>query len=404
MKICFVTIYPPRGEKYSKSDGVAVYSKNLANALLSNNKNTELVVLAEKQTCRTEYYENDVKVIRCWNRGFFYPIQIFRGILRHGHKLDVIHVQHEPVLYGSGLLIALFPVMLLLLKLLREPIVVTMHATIPLSKLNDTFMKENYLKTKPSVLRLGILIMTKLISYFADKVIVHEPYFGKVLVEEYGIAREKISIIPHGIEEVKESINPEKAKEILGVKGKKTLLFFGYITNYKGLHILIDSFRYLTDKNLTLLVVGGENLRLQGKPKFERYVHSLKKRASHISNQIRFLGFVPEKMVPLCFSAADLMVLPYTTIMSTSGPLMQCIAYKRPFLLSEAFKDVINNIDVLFNNNSKDLAKKIEKSLSEEEFKIKSQRTAEILLQASSWSSVACKTANLYREVNQCTQ
>lgn len=398
VKVGMISVYPPKASTHSGP--VEAYAKNLATSIVPNNQDVNLIIFADKLDNKgDEYIENSIKVVRCWSRGFFYWLHIFREVLRRKGEVDAIHVQHEYFIFGNILTAALFPFMLLLLKFLRKPIIITLHGVVPLSGLNATFARENNLKGDPSILKLGLWIVTRAISYLAKKVIVHEDYLGNVLVTEYGIKKEKITVIHLGIEEGNVSIKQEMSKETLGVKGKKVVMFFGFLGGYKGLDILIDAFGNIADNDYTLLIVGGENPRKQRDREYKEYIQYLKDNAAIISNGIRFTGFIPEEEIPLYFSAADVVVLPYTTVMSSSLPLALCIAYKRPFLLSEPFKVIISDEDLLFKNNPEALKNKIEEFFSDKGLKEKSLKYGEMLFQERSWTKVGCDTAKLYREL-----
>ena len=110
----------------------------------------------------------------------------------------------------------------------------------------------------------------------------------------------------------------EEARRVLGVRGKRVLLFFGYVRAYKGLHVLIRAIAALPrEMDLHLMVVG------------EFYDDEQKYRAL-----IRELGvedritinsdYVPNEMVGRYFSASDVVVLPY--ISATQSGIAQ-IAY-----------------------------------------------------------------------------
>lgn len=398
VKVGMLSVYPPKGSKHCGA--LESYAKNLTTSIVSNHRDVELIVFADKlDNIEDEYTENNIKIVRCWSRGIFYWFQIFRQVLRRKGEVDAIHIQHEYFHFGNILTAALFPFMLLLLKFLRKPIVVTLHGVVPLSGLDATFARENNIKGNPHILKLGLWAITRAISYLANKVIVHESYLGQVLTEEYGIKYEKIALIPLGIEEGNTVIDRERSKEILGVKGEKVVMFFGYISGYKRLDTLIDAFGNLADNDHTLFIVGGENPRKQGDPEYKEYIQYLKDKASTISIKIRFTGFIPEEEIPLYFSAADVVVLPYTTVMSSSLPLALCIAYKRPFLLSEPFKVIISDEDLLFKNNPEALKNKIEEFFSDKGLKEKSLKHGEMLFQERSWTKVGCDTAKLYREL-----
>jgi glycosyltransferase involved in cell wall biosynthesis len=250
--------------------------------------------------------------------------------------------------------------MLLLLKLLNKPIVVTIHGVIPLSQLNKIFMKENRINGNLNILKFGLFSITKMICSFSNIVIVHEKYFKTVLSKQYKIQKKRICVIPHGIEERNDVIKKSKAKEILRVKNKKVLLFFGYLAGYKGIETLIDVFQYIKDKNCVLFIAGGYHPRLKRDSKYLRYIETLKKRAKNTSQNIIFTGHVPEEKISLYFSSADLVIFPYKVAMASSGPMTFAISYEKPFIVSESMKNILSLPFMTFENNPKSLAKKIE--------------------------------------------
>jgi glycosyltransferase involved in cell wall biosynthesis len=84
---------------------------------------------------------------------------------------------------------------------------------------------------------------------------------------------------------------------------KKTLLFFGFIRDYKGLDVLIKAFDLLDDSYQ--LVIAGETYG--SFDKYQQLIDSIKKR-----NQVFvFNDYISDNEVPLFFSAADVCVLPY---------------------------------------------------------------------------------------------
>lgn len=101
-----------------------------------------------------------------------------------------------------------------------------------------------------------------------------------------------------------ERIPREEALKELGLEdGKKNLLFFGLIRDYKGLDILLEAFGKLDDSY---------NLIVAGEPygsfsKYEAIINS-----SPAKDRIKlFTRYIKDSEVKLFFSASDLAVLPY---------------------------------------------------------------------------------------------
>ncbi len=95
----------------------------------------------------------------------------------------------------------------------------------------------------------------------------------------------------------------EACKKLNIPTDKKTLLFFGFIRDYKGLDLLIDAMSKLGDDYH--LVIAGE---VYGDySKYEKQIDKLDIR-SKVSNFVRYIS---DEEVPLFFSSADVCVLPY---------------------------------------------------------------------------------------------
>jgi glycosyltransferase involved in cell wall biosynthesis len=125
--------------------------------------------------------------------------------------------------------------------------------------------------------------------------------------------------------------------------------------------------------------------------------------ASDAYGQIIFTGFLPEYEVPVYFSAADLVVLPYNTPeLFTSGPLMLAIGYEKPIAVSNipSFKDLIQMEEALFERASPEsLAKKLELMLTDNGLRYKVLAHIRNIKMLNSWENIGLKTCMIYREI-----
>ncbi len=394
--MAMISIYPPPNSKHSKMGGVASYTHNLVNSMPKNE--LDITVFANiLPDIELDYIENNIKIKRCWNKGILYPFQIFYNIL--SSKMDIIHIQHEYFLYGNGISAAMFPMLQFLLKILNKKIIVTIHGIIPLSKLNDEFIEQNKLKGKKIILRTELYWLTKLIIKLSDNIIVHEDKLKEILQREYVCDSSKINVVYHGVEDRRDLIENDKAKQILGYQDKKIVLFFGYLTGYKGIELLIDAFNYIDNKDIILIIAGGEHPRLKEDENYKGYIKGLKDKAAKTGNNIIFTGFIPEENIGTYFSAADLVVCPYTIFMSSSGPLSLSLTYLRPFIVSEQLKDLIGD-ELTFRNDPKDLAKKIDTIIGiNNSLKESSLNLCTLLREKRLWNSVSKQTCQIYNSI-----
>lgn len=386
------------GQKYAAGErALSWYTANLLSALPNDDLDYE--VYANKLTGQpyTSRVGENTQIIRCWKLSALSVFQIASQIAKS--KPDLVHVQHEIFQFGKGIFALITPLLFVAIKAMQIPSVVTLHAVPPLSKIDVSFMRKYGSRIPPLLVRIAFWSVIWSIVLLSDRVVVLGEEFAQILVKEYLLSRQKIVVIPHGIEMRDDNIDREKAKTKLGLRNKLVILFFGNLTGYKGLEILIDSMGNLEKihHNLALVIAGGDTpgLKVAGE---QAYSDRLKQRAQGISPNIRFTGFVEEIDIALYFGAADLLVLPYTMVMSSGGPLALAVSYNTPFLVSTALATVVDLDDAIFEPTVHSLVEKIDRFINNDdmrreiidyELKLRSER---------SWSHIGEQTTKLYRD------
>ena len=119
------------------------------------------------------------------------------------------------------------------------------------------------------------------------------------------VDKEKVILLPHpSYDQFGARINKQQARKELRIdESKKTLLFFGIIRHYKGLDLLIEAFGLLDD-SYQLLIAG----EIYGKD--DQLIQAIQSNAN--AKRIYFRNeFVPDATIPIYFSAADFLILPY---------------------------------------------------------------------------------------------
>jgi glycosyltransferase involved in cell wall biosynthesis len=335
------TIYPSQG-------GVATYTRYLVDQLIKNEEN--LIVLADKLNCSEK--EPDY-VIRCWDKNWKYPFQIIKEVSKR--KINIVHIQQELNIFGGKETALLLPLLIFLLRLKRIKVIITFHGVIPLNEVTNEFLEENGYTGNPILLSFGLKLLYSLIGLFSNKIIVHEPKF-KDYLKYYLINLNKVIVIKHGVKEMKQLIPKSIARKKLGVKNKYTFLYFGYITGYKGLELIIKTLKDLEDDDFNFLIIGSRHPRLKNNPAYIKYYVSIKKYFEK-DKRCKFFDYAKEEEVNYYFRAADCAIFPYTVQMSSSGPMALAIANETLCIASEVFKGVL--IDELIFNKDKDDLKKL---------------------------------------------
>jgi D-inositol-3-phosphate glycosyltransferase len=221
---------------------------------------------------------------------------------------DVIHIQ--------GAALPVFDQYLLKPLSKKLPVVLTVHDCMPHFERfvsRESFMRKNL--------------------QIPHRLIVHYENGSEQLVKHWGINKDMIDVIPHGIVPVKNSLQKMDARKKLGIpENKKVLLFFGSIRENKGLNILLKSMKEVVSQNSdVLLVIAGAVPR---DTSFQPYQDIIEK--NNLSQNIRkIIEFIPDEEVDYYFAACDDVVLPYIRFESQSGVLLRAYAHKKPVIVSD---------------------------------------------------------------------
>jgi glycosyltransferase involved in cell wall biosynthesis len=188
--------------------------------------------------------------------------------------------------------------------------------------LMNIFMKFYYLS-------LGLVV---------NEVVVLSPVLKKRILKY--VLKKKASYQFHPVWQQTKRVNKEdKLRKELGIANKsKVLMYFGFVTWYKGADWLVKSFHRLSRigviPNWHLVIAGGASFTLTSKSYYRKYYDELIEIAKNNPN-ISISGFVPDNQVGNYFKLADLLMFPYRSIIGASGCMAQAIAYKKPFVMSE---------------------------------------------------------------------
>lgn len=132
------------------------------------------------------------------------------------------------------------------------------------------------------------------------------------LVEQEGVARERLRVIPNGIDPHAFATAPdtETAKAKLGLQGKSVLGFTGFVREWHALDRVIEFLARYPDPACMLFVVGDGPVRADLETLAAR--HGLRDR-------VRFTGVVPRDAIPAHVASFDVALQPAAT--SYASPL-----------------------------------------------------------------------------------
>jgi len=137
-------------------------------------------------------------------------------------------------------------------------------------------------------------------------------------------------VIPHALYDQYPRIDKIDAKKKLSIKEEFIILSFGLIRKYKGVTYLISAFEELPDE-----IIGNSRLLIVGEIWEERQVLMHQINASRYKDKITLIDeYIPDDRLPLYFSAADTVVLPYTRA-SQSGIAHIAMCFGTPIIVSK---------------------------------------------------------------------
>ncbi|MDO8469126.1 MAG: polysaccharide pyruvyl transferase family protein [Candidatus Peribacter sp.] len=294
-----------------------------------------------------------IRIERCFRGNSLGFLRLLR-IIRQRH-FDLVHFQHETHLYGGPLSLLLFPLFIGLARFVTTP-VVTLHHVVRPTQVNALFAQMHHTHIPPVFIRWGYRIFFRLLGFLAPSIIVHNDLFREVLVQDYAIPAEHITVIPHGVEDptmaalscdraelLRQFHIPKDAGTIFG--------FFGYFTGYKGIEFLLEEFgKHVLKFPQSVLLIGGLPAEAHAEKKsYQSYVNGLRQLAEKTApGRVIWHGAVHDDRVGQYFRLIDCLVLPYRLCFASSGPLSYAIGSQTPFLASEELRPIVPYDSLLF--------------------------------------------------------
>jgi D-inositol-3-phosphate glycosyltransferase len=244
-----------------------------------------------------------------WVRGLRFAwgsLQALPGARCSGHQLAHFHFFHVGPLELFNVLLA---------RSLGMRVVITAHDV-------EAF-KEG----------ISVPLFVRWVYRAAKRVIAHSQVAKRELIQELGVAEQKIDVIAHGnyLASIPAGITREMARAHFGIPSdRRVLVFFGQIKDVKGLEILLEGFALALQKDRSLhLLIGGR----VWKTDFSKYQDIIDRHGLAPSCSLH-IRYIPDDEVAYFYRCADLVVLPYLRIYQ-SGVVLLAMSYGSPVLVSD---------------------------------------------------------------------
>jgi glycosyltransferase involved in cell wall biosynthesis len=177
------------------------------------------------------------------------------------------------------------------------------------------------------------LLDYRLVARWSHAIIAHSQAARALLVARYG-ALPQCVVIPHGsyVGLYGPPRDQPASRAALGLpEAGPVMLCLGTLRPYKNIEGLIDAFGALPAAARGTLLIAGA-------PKSAIYAEALRRRAAAVPGVDLRAEFVADAELPSYLAAADLVVLPYRSLL-TSGILLWALSYARP-VVAPAFGPV----------------------------------------------------------------
>jgi len=324
--IVYVSTFPPR------ECGIATFTQDLMNSFDEMYNPCEEAKIVAMNFDKTSQYSYDKKKVifqisQPDEESYIKAAQYLNNL----NQVALVNVQHEFGIfggsYGSHLLV--------FLRELKKPVVITFHTVLPTpnKELHDiVFAINNHI--------CGIIVMTQ-----SSK---------NILIKDYSIDSDKISVIPHGIHPVPFT-DSKKAKHDLGYSKNITISTFGLLSKGKGIEYGIEAMASVVKKfpNAVYLIIGATHpviLKNEG----EIYRNTLVKKVHNLKleNNVFFYNRYLEINELLNFlEATDIyLALPQDPNQAVSGTLSYALGSGKPVVstsFAQAKEDVTDEVGIL---------------------------------------------------------
>lgn len=374
--------------------GMALYSYKLANALADQGLQVTLFVDDQYELDSLPARFNKIKVLSSKNVSIGsnqHPIIRIANIVGahlHNwyefyhyvkkHRPEIIHIQPQFYLVDWHILSHL--------KKTNTKLVLTVHDVIP-----HKFYTRHFGW-------LELLILQYMYNK-ADRLIVHAETNKQQLLASFSVDEHKVVVVPHGeysLAGISQEISDTGARSALNLKDNdKVILYFGYIRKTKGIDILLKAFDRVAERfSDVVLVITGSVIQGESFSEHRQIINKMKCRS-----RIKcFLKYVEHQHVPIFFTPADIVVLPYLEFHSQSGVLHLAHGFGKPVIVSNVggLPEVVEDHEtglIVPPGDVNRLAEAMGCLLENEGLRIKiGQRAREMAMERFSWEIIAKAT------------
>ncbi|MDP4282210.1 MAG: glycosyltransferase [Bacteroidota bacterium] len=375
-EILFITSYPPR------VCGIATYSQDLIKALNNKFSNSlSIKVCALESGDETFSYPGEVKYILKTSLATEYEKLV--SIINNDNDIQIVLIQHE-----FGFFKLQEQAFLNFLHELSKPVIIVFHTVLP--------HPDEHLISK-----------IQRIAAVCKSIIVMTHNSAGILTTDYGLPRQKISVIAHGTHLVLH-LSKEFLKKKYGLQDRKVLTTFGLLSSGKSIETTLEALPSIIKQSpeVVFLIIGKthpEVIKSEG----EQYRESLKQKVEQygLQNHVIFINeylALPELLEYLQLTDIYLFTTndPNQAVSGTFVYAMSCACPIISTPIPHAREVLTEDTGIIFDfRNSKQLAEGVIRFLNDEPLRnsISSNTLQKIV--STVWENSAVAHAMLFEKI-----
>lgn len=256
-------------------------------------------------------------------------------------------------------------------------------------------------KKFPQYLPKGTIRHTKLFFRhnlnLADKIIAVSHSTRNDIIQEYGISKEKIVVIPEAADPIYRPVPDKEKEKIIQKYSLKDpfILYVGTIEPRKNIITVLDAFASClkSHPNLELVIAGKKGWYYE-----HIFIHLQK---IGIQNKVKFIGYIPISDLPALYNAAHIFV--YPSLYEGFGlPPLEAMQCGTPVISSNvsSLPEVMGEKGIMINPyDSVTLSNEINKLISDTKYRDNQIQYGFMQAKKFSWKKTAELTVSVYEDL-----
>lgn len=375
-EVLFITSYPPR------ECGIATYSQDLIKALNNKFSNSLSIKVCALESGEVNYhYPGEVKYVLKTSVADEYEKLVIK--INKNDRIKIVVIQHEFGFYCVQEL-----AFLQFLYELSKPVAIVFHTVLP--------HPDEKLKSK-----------VQRIAAACESIIVMTHTSADILMNDYGVSQQKISVIAHGTHLVPH-IREKLLKSKYDLKDRKVLTTFGLLSSGKSIETTLDALPAIVKQcpEVMFLIMGKTHPEVV-KNEGEKYREMLEEKVIHygLQDHVRFINkylALPELLEYLQLTDIYLFTTndPNQAVSGTFAYAMSCGCPIISTPIPHAKEVLTPDTGIIFDfGNSQQLADSVIRLLNDEPLRLHISVNTLQKIVSSAWENSAVAHAMLFKKI-----